>query len=307
MNLQQIYYFKTMAELEHYTHAAEKLLISQPSLSYAMAELERELGAPLFQKRGRGVTLTRYGKVFLEYAETSLQALETGKQKVYEMVNPHAGKIVLSYASSMSFGFLPYMISEFYRVPEHKKIEFVFEHRTTEKSIDKMLQEEVDLVFGSRTDRSDVICHPLYTERMVVIVANDHPLAKRKSVNLFEIQEEELVTWSKGSSAREEMENLYERVGLTPKIGYEVADEIMIIGIVSRGLGIGVIPQMLGTEYRKVTALEIENFEAQRTMYMIWPQNLYRPPVVETFRKFVLQEAEHKQFLNVPVGKEIGG
>ena len=73
------------------------------------------------------------------------------------------------------------------------------------------------------------------------------------------------------------MENLYERVGLTPKIGYEVADEIMIIGIVSRGLGIGVIPQMLGTEYRKVTALEIENFEAQRTMYMIWPQNLYRP------------------------------
>lgn len=57
MNLQQIQYFKVIAELEHYTRAAEKLLISQPSLSYAMSELERELGAPLFRKVGRGVTL----------------------------------------------------------------------------------------------------------------------------------------------------------------------------------------------------------------------------------------------------------
>jgi len=52
MNLQQIQYFKVIAELEHYTKAAEKLRISQPSLSYAMGELEKELGVPLFGKRG---------------------------------------------------------------------------------------------------------------------------------------------------------------------------------------------------------------------------------------------------------------
>lgn len=51
MNLQQLYYFKTIAELEHYTRAAEKLLISQPSLSYAMSELERELARPFLSSR----------------------------------------------------------------------------------------------------------------------------------------------------------------------------------------------------------------------------------------------------------------
>ena len=64
MNLQQLYYFKTIAELEHYTRVAEKLLISQPSLSYAMSELERELGASLFVKQGRGVVLTKFGRVY---------------------------------------------------------------------------------------------------------------------------------------------------------------------------------------------------------------------------------------------------
>lgn len=69
MNLQQLYYFKTIAELEHYTRAAEKLLISQPSLSYAMSEL----GASLFVKQGRGVVLTKFGRV---YEETGADGIE---------------------------------------------------------------------------------------------------------------------------------------------------------------------------------------------------------------------------------------
>ena len=73
MNLQQLYYFKTIAELEHYTRAAEKLLIYQPSLSYAMSELERELGASLFVKQGRGVVLTKFGRV---YEETGADGIE---------------------------------------------------------------------------------------------------------------------------------------------------------------------------------------------------------------------------------------
>lgn len=72
MNLQQLYYFKTIAELEHYTRAAEKLLISQPSLSYAMSELERELGASLFVKQGRGVVLTNLAVSMRRQEQTGL-------------------------------------------------------------------------------------------------------------------------------------------------------------------------------------------------------------------------------------------
>ena len=65
MNLYHLRYFSTLAHIEHYTKAADILAITQPSLSYAISTLEEELGVKLFEKNGRNVTLTKYGKVFL--------------------------------------------------------------------------------------------------------------------------------------------------------------------------------------------------------------------------------------------------
>ena len=65
MNLNQLHYFVTLAYMEHYTKAAKQLSITQPSLSHAIGMLEQELGTYLFEKQGRNVVLTKYGKVFL--------------------------------------------------------------------------------------------------------------------------------------------------------------------------------------------------------------------------------------------------
>lgn len=78
MNLNQLQYFLTLSKLEHYTQAAKELKITQPSLSHAMSALEEELGTRLFEKRGRNVVLTKYGKVFQEYVEDALHTLDTG-------------------------------------------------------------------------------------------------------------------------------------------------------------------------------------------------------------------------------------
>ena len=72
MNLNQLHYFVTLAYMEHYTKAAKQLSITQPSLSHAIGMLEQELGTYLFEKQGRNVVLTKYGKVFLKYAAESL-------------------------------------------------------------------------------------------------------------------------------------------------------------------------------------------------------------------------------------------
>ena len=71
MNLSQLQYFRTLAKEEHYTRAAQILSITQPSLSHAIAQLEQELGTRLFEKKGRNVVLTRYGKRCLPYVEES--------------------------------------------------------------------------------------------------------------------------------------------------------------------------------------------------------------------------------------------
>ena len=84
MNLSQLQYFKVLAQEEHYTRAAQMLSITQPSLSHAISQLEQELGTRLFEKKGRNVVLTRYGKMFLPYVEESLKVLNEGVQRIQE-------------------------------------------------------------------------------------------------------------------------------------------------------------------------------------------------------------------------------
>ena len=85
MNLNQLHYFAKLAEVEHYTKAAEELSISQPSLSHAVSALEKEIGTRLFEKQGRGVVLTKYGKIFKEYVDEAIHSLDTGVKKVQSM------------------------------------------------------------------------------------------------------------------------------------------------------------------------------------------------------------------------------
>ena len=87
MNLSQLYYFRKLAEVKHYTHAAEELFISQPTLSNSISQLEKELGIPLFKREGRTIKLTRYGAEFYEYATEALNALEKG----IALAKEHAG------------------------------------------------------------------------------------------------------------------------------------------------------------------------------------------------------------------------
>ena len=89
MNLNQLHYFAKLAEVEHYTKAAEELSISQPSLSHAVSSLEKEIGTKLFEKQGRGVVLTKYGKIFKEYVDEA-------KKMTIEEISKHIYGIKMS-------------------------------------------------------------------------------------------------------------------------------------------------------------------------------------------------------------------
>ena len=82
MNLSHLRYFVELAHTHHYTRAAERLCITQPSLSHAIAQLEMELGVPLFERDGRSITLTRFGEQFLICAKQSLSTLDEGVEEL---------------------------------------------------------------------------------------------------------------------------------------------------------------------------------------------------------------------------------
>ncbi|MEG0377636.1 MAG: LysR family transcriptional regulator [Eubacterium sp.] len=113
MNLKHLYYFKTLAKIEHYAKAAEALAISQPSLSYAMAGLERELGVPLFKKQGRNIVLTKYGRTFERHITLVIAQLETGVQNIQNMKQEEDHSVYITFENVPEAERLTVLISQF--------------------------------------------------------------------------------------------------------------------------------------------------------------------------------------------------
>ena len=135
MNLNHLSYFRVLAKLEHYTQAAEELSITQPSLSHAMSTLEKDLGTYLFEKQGRNIKLTKYGKIYFEYVDRALSELEKGEKKIRELANVSTGTIELGYIYTLGPSFIPHLIKDFTESDKNKDIKFLFGQGTTKTLI----------------------------------------------------------------------------------------------------------------------------------------------------------------------------
>ncbi|GAK40550.1 LysR family transcriptional regulator [Paenibacillus urinalis] len=96
MELLQLHYFRTVAQLEHMTKAAEQLRIAQPALSKTIARLEEDLGVPLFRRNGRQIRLNEYGRSFLQRVELVLSTLEEGRRELEDMAGLNQGRIEIA-------------------------------------------------------------------------------------------------------------------------------------------------------------------------------------------------------------------
>ena len=129
----------------------------QPSLSHAIGSLEKELGTRLFKKHGRGVVLTKYGKLFKEYVDKALYSLDTGVKKVRTMTGQTEGVIELAYIYTLGSGFVPQLVSDFLRTHEELKVHFRFTVGNTSEIIQGLKEERFDIGFCSMTERENDI------------------------------------------------------------------------------------------------------------------------------------------------------
>ncbi|MGL6200153.1 MAG: LysR family transcriptional regulator [Lachnospiraceae bacterium] len=287
MNLNQLHYFTTLAHMEHYTKAAELLEITQPSLSHAISALEKELGTYLFEKKGRNVVLTKYGKFFLQYAEKSLDILSAGVRKTKSLTCADSGVIDIGYIYSLGTKFIPCLLHEFLEANPEKDIQFNITAGNTTDILRGLKEEKFDVAFCSKKeDEKKITFTAVAEEELVVIVPMDHDLAGRKEIDLIETVSYPQIIFTKDSGLRPVIDQLFQSINVYPKVSYEIEENSSIAGMVAEGFGIAVLPNIPVLNQLNVDIIKIKEPEFKRYIYMANEKHKFLSPITELFIRF---------------------
>ncbi|MDK2585021.1 LysR family transcriptional regulator [Romboutsia sedimentorum] len=288
MNLQQLQYLKSIAETENFTLSAQLLSVTQPALSKSISKLEDELNVPLFEKNGRNIKLTNFGKIFLSHTNIALAEIEKGVRELQDITNPNTGTISISSTSTVSTFFMPFIISGFLNINPDAK--FQFNHQCVRSILKDLKSRKIDLGFYDSVDsielNDEIESISIKKEEYVLIVPKNHSLSNKPEISLRDLKHESFVASCEVN--KDKMISYSKSLGYIPKISIQPSDASMLEGLVAAGVGISIVPNTPLINTNIVSIIKIKENIKDRTIYMGWLKNSYMSPVAKAFKDYVI-------------------
>lgn len=223
MNIEYLKYFAELAKLQHYGKAAKALNISQPGLSHAIKTLEDEYGVPLFQKEGRNVSLSRYGKELMQDVEEILDAYLRMEERAAGL-RTEEKTVRIGTVYPLAAGTIPHMLREF-----GATFPFIIYNRLTPEIEEGLLDGKYDIGFCSELLKSEELeYYPLRESYIAAAVPEGHPLEGKENITLKEAAKYPQVMFSRTSGFRSLQEQIFAEQGIQVKSVCE-AEEIEVI------------------------------------------------------------------------------
>ena len=287
MELLQLKYFLALAESEHVSRTAEELHISQPSLSATIKKLEDELGVPLFQRSGRNIALSDYGRAFRTYAEQAMMNLEIGKNTLVQMRNTSENTLTLGVLS-------PYVWSDFLEAFRDKHPEIMINSYSMEgdQYIDALISGRIDMYIGGINDRSrmDLRYETLYTDPMVLLVNTGNPLSEISEVDLRSCKDEKFINLDRNTNLQQFISTLYDAAGFTPRtvmeVDYTIRDEMVSMNY---GISITTSHSAQKTKFENVKPVNITYPPFRRELGLVWKKDLIFRRTIRLFHDFAAE------------------
>ena len=253
-------YFVAVAEMLHFTRAAESLGIAQPPLSQQIRKLENELGVQLFRRSQHKVELTEAGKVFLEQAQRTLRAAEQAVEAARSAAAGNAGRLAIGMVSSATYeDLLSNVILRFRE--QCPNVKLALQELTTPQQIKLLHTGEIQIGFIRPPIQDSAIeLEIVKREPLLVALPVAHPLAARKQIPIMALAAEPWITLPSdmGIGFYNLVQNLCREAGFTPEVS-QVATQIhTLISLVAAGLGVTLVPASVsslrraGVVYRKL-------------------------------------------------------
>ena len=236
MELLQLRYFCVVAKHQNMTKAAAELMISQPALSKSIASLEKELGTPLFVRRNRSIFLNRAGEILYQKIDQSINLIDDTVSEIRELSNEPFGNVRLLVLSASSY------MPGFY-IAFHQRYPFIKLQLSNYIRYEHMFMYDCDFCITADAGFTPLAGNcvvPILTERFVLAVQKQHPLAGRGSIHLKEAAPYPFVA----SNRREDLEFYCLKAGFRPNIIAECDNGTTYEAFLRGGVGISVVPEI---------------------------------------------------------------
>lgn len=296
MNFNHLEFFITLAKIQNYTKAAELLYITQPSLTYAISNLEKELGVRLFQKKGRNIELTIAGEIFYKEISSGVNSINAALNKM-ESISKGSGFINIGSLRTLTKKFVPVTLKSFKEINPNLDISFKI-HTSTGLSVDLvegLKRKEYDVVFTSFIkNQPNISFYPVFEQKLVIIVHQQHELAKYDELDIKDIINYDFISFGNTSGLFNVIESMFSEHNLKPHIVQSASEDETIAGLVGANFGISIVPIMSILNELPVKIIKIKNSSVRRLFYLATLKNSYKLPVLNKYISYVIEKYKIK-------------
>ncbi|HEX2952874.1 MAG TPA: LysR substrate-binding domain-containing protein, partial [Bacillota bacterium] len=227
--------------------------------------------------------------IFLKRVECGFKEIQSGMEEIRQLNDPFTGTISVAFLLTLGFNFLPDIIGKFNR--QYPNVQFRLYQNATPFILKALYSGEVDFCFVGPFDRQPgAVWHQLMIEELFVYLPVEHPLAGRKSLDLKELAAEPFISLKRSYGMRTLMEQFAREAGFIPAIRFEGDDVATVMGLVSCGLGVTLLPTFTSYDSSKVVRISVTSPRCQRAIGLAWLDGRTFSRSAELFRDFAIEQ-----------------
>lgn len=294
MELRHLRYFVALAECLNFTRAAERVHVTQSTLSHQIAQLEDELGTPLFERFSRRVVLTEAGESFLAYAARALKEVDHGVSDLKRAAGQLSGLVRIGATHTFNIGFVPESVAGF--MQRHGSVKITVEELAADAIAHKLVTGELDVGIAYQpADATQLWFEPLYTEEMVLVVSNTHPFAQRKRLRMVELHKQSMVMLPPVFATRTLLQDCLRVAGAEPLVVAEMNTIGPMIDLVARTQLAAIVSIQAVPPRNDIRVVPLESPTPIRTPGLLWKRDATPGAAVRSFaadiRKMALRRS----------------
>jgi LysR family transcriptional regulator, cyn operon transcriptional activator len=290
MELRHLRYFDAVAETLNFTRAAERLHVTQSTLSHQIKQLEEELGTPLFDRSGKHVRMTEAGEILRSHMTPALEQIDLGVQALRQPGEAITGSIRLGTTPSFNTRMVPQCVATL--LNSYPGIAVSVEELAAGQILKRLRSGHLDIAVSYPPgEGSDLWFEPLYNEELRLVVAKDHPLARRRRVRMVELHNVRMVLLPAQFLTRKLLDDCFEQAGAQPLVVAQINSVTPMIELIRQTDLAGIITETAVQPSADLRVIPLEDPTPIRTPGMLWPKGAARSPVLRHFAEIIRRAA----------------